>query len=229
MIARHKEFNLEKESLLASGVRDDEWFVQSMQKLESLCRKFIYSVMPPPDPLPRAEALFKWLWIEKPSRYKPQGNYKLNDVIGAQLSEDSQTVGNCLGLSVLYNCLLRRMGIVAEALYLENAFGIGPHVLTVLNIEDSLIDIENILPDGFDYKGYFDDPSRTRWGDRELVADIHHSLGNEFFSRGEFTKALENYDMALHLNPRYERARLNKAIVLDKMEMDQSVKEISRI
>jgi hypothetical protein len=220
MIARRKEFNLEKESLLASGVRDDEWLVQSMQKLESLCQKFIYSVMSPSDPLPRAETLFKWLWIEKPSRYKPQGNYKLNDVIGAQLSEDSQTVGNCLGLSVLYNCLLRRMGIVAEALYLENAFGIGPHVLTVLNIEDSLIDIENILPDGFDYKGHLDDPSRTRWGDRELVADIHHSLGNEFFSRGEFIKALNNYDMALHLNPRYEKARLNKTILLDKMKMN---------
>jgi tetratricopeptide (TPR) repeat protein len=115
------------------------------------------------------------------------------------------------------------MGIMAEALYLENAFGIGPHVLSVLKIEDCLIDIENTLPDGFDYKGHLDDPSRMGWGDRELVADIYHSLGNELFSKGEFAKALKNYEMALRLNPQYEKAHLNRAILLAKMKMDIKV------
>ena len=117
---------------------------------------------------------------------------------------------------------------MAEALYLENAFGMGPHVLTVLKTEDSIIDIENIFPDGFDYKGHLDNPSRTRWGDKELVADIYHSLGNELFSKGELIKALENYDRAIHLNPRYEKARLNKAILLDKMEMGEKVRQDRR-
>ena len=76
------------------------------------------------------------------------------------------------------------MGIHADALYLENAFGIGPHVLTLLQTEESTIDIENILPDGFGFKGHLNDPSRTRWGDKELVADIYHSLGNEFSRKG---------------------------------------------
>ncbi len=109
----------------------------------------------------------------------------------------------------------------ANALYLENAFGIGPHVLTLLQTEASTIDIENILPDGFDYKGHLDDPSRMKWGDRELVADIYHSLGNELFLKGEWTEALEKYEMSLHLNPEYEKARLNKVILLDKLEMDR--------
>ena len=217
MIADLKEFNLEKESLLASGVRDDEGLAKYMQKLDDLYRQFIYSVMPPSDLLAKAEALFEWLWTEKPARYKPHGNFRLTDVIDAHLSRDSQTVGNCLGLTLLYNCLLKKMSINAEALYTENAFGVGPHVLTFLKIKELLIDVENILPDGFDYKGHLDDPSRIRWGDKELVADIYQSLGNELFSKGEFIKALENYEMALRLNPQYEKARLNKAILLDKM------------
>jgi hypothetical protein len=223
MIAHRKEFNFEKESLLASGVRDDEGLVRYMRKLDDISQQFIHSVMPPSDSLSKAKALFKWLWTKKPARYKPYGNFRLNDVIDAQMSEDSQTVGNCLGLTLLYNCLLHKTGIIAEALYLENAFGISSHVLTLLQTRDSLIDIENILLDGFDYKGHLNNPSRTRWGDKELVADIYHSLGTEFFSKGELIKVLENYDMALRLNPKYEKAYLNKAILLDRMEINGKV------
>jgi tetratricopeptide (TPR) repeat protein len=217
MIAHLKEFNLEKESLVASGVREDRQINQYMQKLEGLYQQLINSITLPSELVAKAEVLFKWLWKEKPARYKLHGNFKLNNVIDAQLSTDTQTVGNCLGLTLLYNCLLKKIGINAEALYLENAFGIGPHVLTLLQTEESIIDIENILPDGFDYKGHLDSPSRIRWGNKELVADIYHGLGNEFYSKGRFTKAVENYNIAIHLNPHYEKARLNKAILLNKI------------
>ena len=109
---------------------------------------------------------------------------------------------------------------MAEALFLEDAFGIGPHVLTILPTMDSSIDVENILPDGYDYKGHLNNPSRTKWGDQELVADIYHSTGNEFFSKGELSKALENYEVCFRLNPSYERAHLSRAVLLDKMEMN---------
>ena len=100
---------------------------------------------------------------------------------------------------------------------MENAFGIGPHVLTMIRTEGLLIDVENILPDGFDFKGHLANPSRIRWGNKELVADIYHSLGNEFFEKEKFVEALENYDQAIQLNPQYEKARLNRAIVHDKI------------
>lgn len=219
-----RAFNLEKEALSASGIREKDKITEYVNKLDHLCQKFIHEILPPSDPLIKAKMFFDWLWKEKPVRYKPQGNFRLGDVIDAQLNKDTQTVGNCLGLTILYNCLLRRMGIMSESLYLENAFGIGPHVLTIFQTEDFLIEIENILSDGFDYKGHLHDPSRTRWGDRELVGDIYYSLGNKFFSNGEFIKALENYEMALRLNPRYEKAHLNRAILLDKMEMDKKEK-----
>jgi hypothetical protein len=80
---------------------------------------------PSQEPLERAKALFSWLWMRKPARYKPKGNYRLDEVIDAQQSDDAKTIGNCLGLTLLYNCLLRGMDITAGALYLEYAFGTG--------------------------------------------------------------------------------------------------------
>lgn len=210
-------FNLEKESLLASGLKDHRRLVESRGKLDQLAKQFIGQMKGPQQPAEKARALFDWLWERKPGRYEPGGCFRLDDVIDAELSKENRTVGNCLGLTLLYQCLLKKMGIHADALYLENAFGMGPHVLTLLQTDASTIDIENILPEGFDFKRHLNDPSRTKWGDKELVGDIYHSLGNEWFEKGEFAKALNNYERAIKLNPRYEKAHLNKAIVMDKL------------
>ncbi len=53
--------------------------------------------------------------------------------------------------------------------------------------------------------------------DNYEVLLIDNSKGNEYFERGQWIEALKSYDRAIHLNPTYEKARLNKAIVLDKM------------
>jgi len=213
-------FDFETEALTASGVKEADQILDYLDKLDSISRTFIPKGTRESAPLTRAKNLFKALWKEKPNRYHRQGHYRLNEVIEAQCGSDKAPVGNCLGLTLLYNCLIKRIGIKAEALYLENAFGIGPHVLTVLRIDDLTIDVENILPDGFDYKGHRQAPTRLNWGDKELVADIYQSRGTEFFEKGEFEEALENYDMALKLNPRYEKAGLNKTILLDKMKTE---------
>ena len=208
---------MEAEALLASGIRERGKIVFYLAELDRIYEQFLNEMLPLPDPGLKARALFTWLWTSKPTRYKPHGSYKLSEVIEAQLKQEAKSVGNCLGLTLLYNCLLRRMNIYAEALYLENAFATGPHVLTLLQIENSLIDIENIIPDGFDYKGHVRNPSRQRWGERELVADIYHSLGNDDFDRAEYEGALRSYEMAIRLNPHYETARLNRTILLDRI------------
>ena len=212
-----KELDFEKEALLASGIKGKDELAIYENKLHLVLHQFLSKISPVPDPLTKARDLFNWLWEEKPTRYERHGHFRLNHAIEAQLNKENPTVGNCLGLTLLYNCFLRRMGIHADALYLEHAFGMGPHVLTLLQAGALTIDIENILPDGFDYKGHLNNPSRTRWKDKQLVADIYHSLGNEFFGKGEFAKALKNYNMAIKLNPQYEKAHLNKAILMDKI------------
>ena len=210
-------FNLEKEALSASGIKDRNLMVSYLNKLRFLRKRFINQAPAGKNPLITAKELFKWLWKDRLTRYQSRGNFKLTKVIDSQLNTKAKSVGNCLGLTLLYNCLLRRMGIEAEALYIENAFGIGPHVLTFLQINDTAVDIENSLPDGFDYQGHLNHPNRTRWGNKELVSEVYNSLGNLLFEKGEWKTALINYDRALHIYGNYEKARLNKLILLDKM------------
>ena len=210
-------FDLELEAFRASGV-GEQYLIHYTRLFNELQRNFLDQVILSNDLVMRAKQVFDWLWQEKPNRYQPKGHYKLSDVVESQLSEENQGVGNCLGLTILYNCFLRRIGVHAKALQLEYAFGIGPHVLSLLPGTRADIHIENILKQGFDYKGHFNNPSATRWEDREIVADIYHSFGNELFERGELAKALINYEKAIDLNPRYERAKLNKLIVIDKIK-----------
>lgn len=213
-------FDLQREALIASGIKEDDRFRKYLSKLQHLHVQFLSDVIPSDSPLTRAKQLFNWLWNDRPNRYRPKGCYRLHEVIDAQLSREKESVGNCLGLTLLYNCLLGKSGVKAKGLNLEYAFGIRPHVLTILQKENLTIDIENTIPNGFNYEGHLDNPSRTLWGDKELVADIHHSQGNDCFERQDFHSALLHYDLALKLNPKYEKARMNKVILLDRMGME---------
>ena len=213
-------FDLQREALIASGIKEDDCIKKYFSKLHHLHTQFLSSVIPSDSPLTRAKQLFNWLWHDKPNRYKPKGCYRLHKVIDAQLSREKESVGNCLGLTLLYNCLLGKSGIKAKGLNLEYAFGIRPHVLTILQKENLTIDIENTILDGFNYEGHLDNPSRTLWGDKELVADIYHSQGNDRFEIRDFHSALSHYDLALKLNPKYEKARMNKVMLLDRMGME---------
>jgi tetratricopeptide (TPR) repeat protein len=214
-------FDLEINALIASGIEEGDQVAAYISSLGFIHQQFIREMKSTHDPLTSAKALFDWLWVKKPARYELHGSYRLSEVIDSNLTKDSSAVGNCLGLTLLYNCLLRRMGMDTGALYLENAFGTGPHVLTILRTKDFTIDIENILREGFDYKGHLNDPTRVMWGNRELIADIYCSRGNDGYVKGNYSEALKDYDRAINLNPGHERARLNKVILLDKMQMKE--------
>ena len=108
----------------------------------------------------------------------------------------------------------QRLGLKLRAVQLEDAFGLGPHVFTVLYVAGSSIDAENVFPHGFDYRGHLDNPQQQEWGDRELIADIYHSMANSLFEQQELERAIESYDRAIRLNPKYTKARLNKGIAL---------------
>jgi tetratricopeptide (TPR) repeat protein len=208
-------FDLEIEAFRASEVAEChlEYYSNLFNRLH---HEFLDQVTISDDPIISAKQVFDWFWYKKPKRYKQKGRFKLNETIERQLSEENQDVGNCLGLTLLYNCLLRRIGVNAETLHLEHAFGIGPHVLSILVVGHTDIHVENILEKGFDYHGHRNNPSIVRWGDRELIADIYHSRGNDYFKENEYDEALKCYNQAISLNPQYEKARLNKTILMDK-------------
>ncbi len=211
-------FNLETEALVASGLKHHNAIKRYSSDLDMLFQRHLPTDVLVHSPLDNARRLFDALWRNRPERYRRKGPFRLNRVIDAQLSENRPPVGNCLGLTVFYNCLLKRLGIRVQALYIENAFDLGPHVLTLIPCGNMTIDVENIRSDGFDFQGHKGNPSRVEWGEEELVADIYASAGTESFYQGKFQRALQQYDQALKLNPHYEKASLNKAILLDRME-----------
>ena len=213
-------FNLAREALIASGVKGEGELAKYLRKLDSLVWKYMPGIPLKASQLERARAAFDFLWRRHPCRYLMQGAFEFNHVIDAHFGASDQPMGNCLGLTVFYNCFLRRLGIPAWALYLENAFEIGPHVLTLLKQGTLWIDVENIRPDGFGFMGHKKNPSRVVWGDKELAADIYQSAGTKLFQQGELKEALSHYNLALQLNPRYEKARLNRAILLDRMRLE---------
>ena len=217
-------FDFEREALIASGVTNEDRVDQYLRRLYQLLSQLEERIKPRRDPILIAQDLFVWLWQKKPNRYKAGASFRLHEVIDAQMHENSEVVGNCLGLTLLYNSLLRRKKIDASATYLENAFGIGPHVFTALTNQKRVINVENILSHGFDYKGHLKDPTRRSLGDRELVAEIYNSAGNEFFENEELDKALRNYELAIRMDLNHERAPLNILIIGDKIATEKDLR-----
>ncbi|MBN2061228.1 MAG: tetratricopeptide repeat protein [Deltaproteobacteria bacterium] len=210
-------FDFQTEAFYASGLSGKALIKSSVSELDSLAGKFISLHDMNTRPLEKARLLFHWLWRDRPGRYERQGRFRLHHVIKAQVNYQAPSVGNCLGLTLLYHFLLIRIGISPQAIYLENAFEQGPHILTHLEINQTCLDVENIFPNGFDYKAHLNAPSRTIWGDREIVGEIYHSVGNELFEQGDFQGALRNYTTALKMNPRHERLILNREILMARI------------
>jgi tetratricopeptide (TPR) repeat protein len=217
-----KKIDLAEGALLASGVNTKNDFNRYLTVIDLLCQRIAQAVKG--DDVERAREIFDWLWRVKPHRHEYRGNFRLSDALEAQLGEQER-VGNCLGLTVLYHVLAQRFGLQVKAVHLEDAFGIGPHVFSVLYVRGDSIDIENILPHGFDFQGHLGNPQREEWSDRELIADIYHSAANDFFEQGKWEGAIENYDKAIGFNPKYTKARLNKGIALVALGRTEEARE----
>jgi tetratricopeptide (TPR) repeat protein len=203
-------------ALIASGVKNDKYLDNYLAKLNTLYQQ-VKADIPATSELRKAGALFDWLWHKKPDRCERRGSYRLTEVLDAQLDPKIEKVGNCLGLTVLYHLLAHRLSLKVKAIHVEDAFGQGPHVFSILYIGKGTVDIEHILPNGFDFKGHLDNPHRIIWSDVELIADIYHSMGNEHFNSDELEQAVQSYSKAIKLNPKYAKAYLNRGLALLRM------------
>lgn len=215
-LLRDDDIELERGALVASGVATRQELDRYLDTTSRLYRAIADTIPDDSDAVKKARGIFEWLWQEKPHRYEPTGNFRLTMVLDAQIGT-SDKVGNCLGLTILYNVLAQRFRLAVRAVYLENAFGRGPHTFSVLDIDNRTIDIENIFPHGFDYQDHRKATRREDWRDCELIADMYHSAGNELSASGDWERAIDDYDKALALNPGYSRAYLNKGIALVEM------------
>ncbi len=210
---REEGADLAQGALLASGLSSNKEIFLYLNKIDKLCDLIAASTPDYTSDIEKAKAIFDWLWGNTPHRYKSEGCYKLTDVIDAQYRKHND-IGNCLGLTVLYNIIAQMFGLTVKAVHMESAFGPGPHVCSLLVLDGKTIDIENIFINGFEYYAHRNAPTRKEWGDRELIADIYTSVGNDLFVDGKMRSAIENYEKAMQLNPKYNRPMLNKGMAL---------------
>ena len=129
------------------------------------------------DQVKRAAVIFNWLWEAKPDRYEMEGNFRLTKVVDAYLGE-TERVGNCLGLTMLYNSLAQALNLSMKAAHLDHFMG-RPHVFSMLYTEMSVIPIENIFQDGFNYEQHKHNPQLIEWDNIHLIADLYNSRANE--------------------------------------------------
>ncbi len=219
--------DLAQGALLASGVETMKELNRYLKKIDRLCQRIadvLGSTLERGNDREKARGVFQWLWQIKPTRYAYAGSFRLSEVLDAQFG-DIEKVGNCLGLTVLYNVLAQRFGLEVKAAHLEDAFGRGPHLFTVLYAGEITIDIENIFPDGFDYRGHPGTEQREEWGDRELIADIYYSVANEFFLSRNWEQAVAYYDKAIKLRPKNTRAYFSKGIALVELGRVEEAEE----
>jgi len=166
---------LHQAAFIASGVDSSQ--------LKEYMEKFFYMVtdlknhVKGHDQGKHAEIIFNWLWKTKPNRYELEGNFRLTKVVDAYLDE-TERVGNCLGLTMLYNSLAQELNLSMKAAHLDNFMG-RPHVFSILYKEMSMIPIENIFPDGFDYDQHKHNPQLVEWDNIHLIADLYNSRANE--------------------------------------------------
>jgi tetratricopeptide (TPR) repeat protein len=220
--------DLARGALIASGVKNSADLDNYLAELNTLYQQVAPEISTG-SKLKKAKALFDWLWANKPNRYQYQGNFRLQDVLDAQLDPNIEEVGNCLGLTVLYNVLAQNFGLDMKAVYLEEAHGRLSHVFSTFVIGNITTDIDNIFSNGFDYKDHLDNPERVSWGNSELIADIYHSIGWALHEQGKLEGAILNYSKAIHLNPKYAKAYLNRGIALSMLgREDEARKDLEK-
>lgn len=218
-----KTLDLARGALVASGARNQAELERYMSRMESLCQQ-LPSAVRAGGTASKARSLFDWLWTTKAGRNESGGSFRLTQVVDAQVDSSAAKVGNCLGLTLLYNVLAQRVGLDVQAVYLEAVAGRLSHVISMLVSGQKRIDIDNIFPDGFDTKDYLDSSLRVEWGDAELIADVYHSIGWELHEKGKLEDAVVNYSKAIWLNPKYVKAYLNRGIALSMQGREDEAK-----
>ena len=217
-------------ALAASGIAAWEELERYRLRTSILLQRFRGTVGADLPPIARARSLFRWLWLVKPRRYRHSSTFLLSQVLDAHFDTTQVVEGNCLGFTQLYNVLGKALGLRVGIVHIDEAFGQGPHVLSALYLGNGDMDVENIFHRGFDYKGHLDRPGREIWGDRELVADVYLSRGNLNLDIGNLEQATEDYEKALQLNPRYDKAHLNRGIALAALDREtEALKSLGEV
>jgi len=208
---------LERGLLIISGLKTEGEIRTYTQKLDQIYNGFIEKLTSK-SPLSLASTrdymttsmakwLFEYLWNTKPERCN--GNFLLTDVIDAQLNTDiNQKVGSCVGLTSLYTVLGLRESLELTILVSDS------HMVNRLRVDDTLYNVDNTDPLGFDYS--LDDKDFVEYPAILLLANVLNSRGMDQERRENFEQAKADYNKAIEINPEYANAYNNRGNIKAK-------------
>jgi tetratricopeptide (TPR) repeat protein len=212
-----RDVSLERGLLIISGLKTEGEMRAYTQKLDQIYHGFLEKLTSKsPVSLATwreymaaslAKALFEYLWNTKPRRC--DGNFLLTDVIEAQLDpEVNRKVGSCVGLTALFTVLGLREDLNLTILVSDS------HMVNRLRADDTIYNIDNTDPLGFDYdleeKDFLEYPSIL------LLANVLNSRGMAQEIRDNFEQAKADYSKAIEINPEYGNAYNNRGNIKAK-------------
>ncbi len=209
------EFSVERTLLIISGLNSENQINEYKKKIEIIetdFKKFLEKRDINKNPTNHknqqyqsAKSLFNYFWEVKPNRYNL--DFLLTDVIDNQLSKD-KGVGNCLGLTSLYSVLGLRLGLNLSILFSnDHIFNLlGKNVL-IDNVKDYGFDIPLIYP--YDQKFYLEFQKADF---SALISGVYNEKGNVKCDLGDVKGAMEDFDKAIELNPKYVFAYSNRGV-----------------
>jgi tetratricopeptide (TPR) repeat protein len=225
-----KSVSLERGLLIISGLKTEGEIRTYTQKLDQVYNGFIEKLTSKsPVSLATlreymeaslAQSLFEYLWNTKPKRC--DGNFLLTDVIDAQLDpEVNRKVGSCVGLTALFTVLGSREGLNLTILVSDS------HMVNRLRVDDTLYNVDNTDPLGFDYS--LDEKDFLEYPSIMLLANVLNSRGMAQERLENFEQAKADYNKAIEINPEYANAYNNRGnIKAEQADYKGAIKDYNR-
>jgi len=208
-----REVDLEYGLLVISGLTRDEQFAEYEEKIGAVQQNFQRKLArrwPTAQPnressqIARTRLLFDYLWLSKPKRCND--SYLLTHVVDAQLDSNLQvTVGSCVGLTSLFTVLACREGLELTVMVSDS------HIMNRLSVDNSVINIDNTDPLGFNC--LIDTDRFREFPAIGLLACVINSRGYAKEKAGQLEAAMEDYNLAIRLNPEYAKPYNNRGSI----------------
>lgn len=195
------DFDLVKSAFIASGIKDRGKLKFYLERFNDLClkisldKRFITAT----TDVGKGQAIADYLWDGKPNRAERSndefGTWRLSEVLDNQLS-DQEVVGNCVGLSVLYNSIANQLGLVTSFVETDN------HTYTILESNKDRTVVENTVNERIGIRKL-----RGRIiSDQKLIKKLLLRSAIYCERQGDYQAAFEYEKTKLMINPNRENA-----------------------
>ncbi len=215
-IRNGREIEIERALLIVSGCDTEEKIAEYKAKLGEMEKDFkayngIFPFFGRRKNKIIARNLHDYFWSTTPRRCNDNG--VITYAIDAQLSPETASVGNCIGLKSLYTAVGLRLGLNIRA------FIATDHIASIVNAGGEKIAIEHTSPNGFGRIAAKE--NGHAWvgerGLQSLIAVMLVNRGNKKLKAGDLKGAFADASSAIDIDPSLPTGHYNRGLILERM------------